>query len=772
MAEKPVQALSGGALKLIEAANKKKKETGCSELGVHHWLMILIERQAAAIEAAGAGINIRQERVEIMDRLRAGDPGALIDQDTVVRTASINAAERGSKQVQERDITLAVLKLAGYEIPAPDSSQPGMTAQGNSLVLTLPQVEAPSELKMSAHSTPRDSVAGTGSGSDGGSGSGSRVDVRPASPAPVAVRAKSTTPTLDQFGRDLNEEARTGKLVRVVGRDEEIQLAIETLCRRTKRNPVLVGPAGVGKTAIAEGLAYRVIEGTVPAMLKDARIIALHPSMLTAGAGYTGELEKRMKAIMAEASQEGIILFIDEIHTIMGAGGMMGTTDIASILKPTLARGNLAVIAATTDEEYRRYIEHDSALERRFQPIRINEVSPEITTKILEDLNVELGKKHNISVAPGVINFLINFAQQFMRNRHFPDKGIDLLEQCFAHAITQNASTVDLAGAQVVAQRMVGMPLSLDKRLDNLRDCLDQQAILPSKAVSQLLDRLQVTLRGLDLRTTRPNAVVLLSGDAAHNSERLAGTIAEALFGSPDRVITIDFSRMWHAEDINLLVGAPPGYVGYSDSLPLHKLAQTPWCVLRFENIDACHPNIRETIAQGFYDGWIMDGRGKPMYLSDTVVLMTADIKVQNRSATGFLATKSETGASEVNKLVEGKLGNVMAEKIDLFIYRLEGDADMSKKWLEDHFIGDLTRRYQKQGIVVHWDDTTLSWILEQYKSNWTSRDWESWVDKTLSPMIIPYLPGFGEFRDRDITIRIEENQVKINEEMKGFSKS
>jgi ATP-dependent Clp protease ATP-binding subunit ClpC len=297
-------------------------------------------------------------------------------------------------------------------------------------------------------------------------------------------------------------------------------------------------------------------------MLKNARIIALHPSMLTAGAGYAGELEKRMKAIMAEASQDGIILFIDEIHTIMGAGGMMGTTDIASILKPALARGSLAVVAATTDEEYRRYIEHDSALERRFQPIRINEVTPEITLKILEDLTGELGKKHNITVEPGVLKFLIGFAQQFMRNRHFPDKGVDLLEQCYAHAITQNSDSVDLAGAQVVAQRMVGMPLSLDKRLANLRDCLNQQAVLPTKAVGQLMDRLQVTLRGLDLRTTRPNAVVLLSGDAAHISERLASTLAEALFGSPDRVITIDFSRMWHAEDINLLVGAPPGYVG------------------------------------------------------------------------------------------------------------------------------------------------------------------------------------------------------------------
>ena len=722
-------SLTLGASRIVEAANRKKNDSHCDYLGLHHWLLTLIERHPAMIEALSAGFNVQQVRKKLLEDLQQGQPGAPTEDTAVIEAALRMARKNGKEQASERELAAVILTTASYTVSGPNGSKATAASQTN----------IPAEI--------------------------AAIPPIPIISIPVkdgAGKPKSSTPVLDQFGRDLIEEARKGKLTRVIGREEEVQLTIETLCRRTKRNPVLVGPAGVGKTAIAEGLAYRILECSVPAMLANARIISVHPSSLTAGASVQGELEKRVKAMLQEASQGGIILFIDEIHTIMGAGGIPGATDIASILKPALARGDIACIAATTDDEYRRFIEHDSALERRFQPIRIHEISAEVTLKILAEIAVELSGRHTIEVQEGVLPFLIDFGQQFMRNRHFPDKGVDLLEQCFAHSIMKGKAVLDLEDAHEVAQRMVGMPLALETRLGDLRTVLLNQAFMSGESITQLIDRLQVTLRGLDLRTTRPNAIVLLSGDAAAGSDRLAGAIAATLYGSSERVISIDFSRMWHAEDINLLVGSPPGYVGYSDSLPLHRLAQTPWSVLRFENIDACHSSIRDVLAQGFYDGFIMDGRGRPIYLSDTVVLLTADIDVQGQHSTGFLGTREDTAVTKAQKMLVDSLGEDMAERIDLFVYKLGGENDLSEKWLEDHLIADLNRRYAKQGVDVKWDESALKWLFNQYKCNWTGRDWENWVDNELSPKIIQYLPTGGGNKKKSVSVQVSEGLVLV----------
>ena len=385
----------------------------------------------------------------------------------------------------------------------------------------------------------------------------------------------------------------------------------------------------------------------MPAPLQGVRIISLQPSVLVAGADTRGDLEKRMQGILQEAAQNRVILFIDEIHTIIGAGGMVGTNDLGALLKPALARGEIAVISATTDDEYRRFIESDTALERRFQPIRVNELNPEQTFQVLSALREQLGAKYKVQVEDDVLDWLIQFGQQFMKNRHFPDKAVDLLEQSVAHAVAKGLPTLSLEDAQEVAQRMVGMPLSLETRLANLQKTLAEQGLMRPEEVQGLLNRLQVTMRGLDVRASRPNAVLLLSGAAAESSETLARTIAGALFGDPERVVTIDLSRMVHPEDVSLLVGAPPGYVGYSDTLPLHRLAQIPWCVVRFENVDLCHPSIRAVITQGVLEGRLTDGRGKPIYFSDTVIMMTAEITLQTQHSLGFRLQRRTGGRDQ-----------------------------------------------------------------------------------------------------------------------------
>ena len=704
MTDTQPQPLSAAAQKFQEAALKKQKENQHSLLGTHHWLSVLMDRYPTLIESLVRGLKIFETRKQIADKMKQGDPGAALDGETVEKRALEYASARGQDQPSDRDVAAAILISAGYSLnqPTAESQPPAAPPQ------TAPA--QPAEVQSGA-----------------------------AEPNQPALKTL-TTPMLNQFGRDLTEEAKTGKLSALLGREAEIQLTIETLCRRTKRNPILVGPAGVGKTAIVEGLAQRIAAGDVPAMLQDHRIIALQPSVLVAGSSMHGQLEQRIKEILQEARHPGILLFIDEIHSIMGAGGMLGTSDLASILKPALARGDLACIAATTDDEYRRFIETDAALERRFQPIRINELTPAQTLPIMQSLAEDLSRHYNLKVDPRVLPWLVDFADRYLRNRHFPDKAVDLLEQCFAHAATLSQTEITEAGAKEVAQRLIGMPLALDQRMGNLTAALDKLNLFNKEDRAALINRLQVTLRGLDLRNTRPNIVVLLGGDAARQSDLLAETLAEHLFGDPDRVITIDLSRMLHPEDVNLLVGAPPGYVGYSDSLPLHRLLQSPWSVVRFENVEACHPYIREVLAQALADGWIFDGRGKPIYFSDSVILLTAEIAAQSRRQAGFMGAAGAEEPLYLEQFLTSALGDAMAAQVDLFALGLPSANTSPQDWIQETIFSRLEQRYLSLGIRLRWSPSALAWLSEQAQQTLSQHSWEEWADRVLTPSVLQVL--------------------------------
>lgn len=719
--------VSPGVKQLIEHAKRKKEEARHNFLGLNHWLLALFERHAPMAEAMVKNINSENLRKMLFARIQEGELGKEVAETEVVQQASDRAAQKGKSQITERDVVYVLLLMAGYEI---------LDADGT----TLPLTEKPPTLPESPNVQSQPPLSGNGETS----------------------KVTGETPTLDQFGRDLTKEARSGNLRPLVGREDEVQLMIETLCRTTKRNPVLIGPAGVGKTAIVEGFAQKVISDNVPAFLKNSRIIALQPSILVAGAHYAGELDKRMQAILSEAKNQGIILFIDEIHTIMGTGGMIGTSDIGSMLKPALARGDIAVIAATTDDEYRKFIENDTALERRFQPIRVHELNPEQTFIILQSVREVLATKRNVKMEDGILRWLIHFGDQNMRNRHFPDKAVDLLEQCVAHSLAIGKNIVELSDAQEVGQRMVGMPLSLEKRLKNLEYRLSQQGILSAEEIQVIVNRLQVTMRGLDLRSGRPNAVLLLSGDAASNSDVLAEALSKELFGSTDRVISIDFSRFTHPSDISLLVGAPPGYVGYSDSLPLHRLAQIPWCILRFENLDQCVSSVRTFISQGLETGMIVDGRGKPLYFSDTVVLITSDVRVSVQHGLGFRAEVEQIKSDDIFKAVVESIGLEVAEQVDLFVPGIAKTGGLTKKWIEENLLKDLAERYLSQGIELHWDQTTIDWLTKRQEDYLSERDWERWVDETLSPALIPFIPRSGKGKIIALNVKMNDNKVVV----------
>ncbi len=720
MSDSPIKRMTTAAQRIGEAALQLQAASKHEKLGLNHWLLTILERHGAMVEGMLPGFRLDETKKDLRARLAKNEIGMPLDEAAAVEQAEAFARRRSKTQAAERDLAAAVLTLAGF---TPEAVAAGAPAVSTPTAATDPAA-APAEGKI---------------------------------PPPA-------TPTLDKFGSDLTKKAREGKLPPLIGREEELQLMVETLCRRTKRNPVLIGPAGVGKTAIVEGLAQRVVEGKVPALLRNVRIVALQPSNLVAGSEMRGDFEKRMQTLIQEASQPDLILFIDEIHSMMGAGGTAGSTDFASILKPSLARGDLAVIAATTDAEHRRFIEEDAALERRFQPVRVQELTSEQTFQVLVGLREMLVRRYSIQAPDEVLRWLIQFANQYMHNRFFPDKAVDLLEQSYAHAAVSNKTTVELEDAQNVAQRMVGMPLDLETRITSLQRLLNEESNLTPEQIETLANRLRVTLRGMDLRSARPNATVLLCGAAAEQVGQLAGTLAAALFGAENRVISIDMSRILQREDINLLVGAPPGYVGYEDALPLHGLAQMPWCVLVFDAVDACHPSARALLAQSISNGFILDGHGKPLYLSDTVILLTASVHFETQHSLGFQAAQaSQPDEERIIKAIVDAVGMELAAQIDLVIAGTRPPSETTARWLMRNFLPSLAARYKTQGLEVTWDESLVSWMSSsQEKGLLEQIEWERWADQDLSPELIHYLPTPGS-PNVALCVKISDNKIVVD---------
>jgi ATP-dependent Clp protease ATP-binding subunit ClpC len=572
---------------------------------------------------------------------------------------------------------------------------------------------------------------------------------KPTRPEPGPVEARPT-PTLDKLGRDLTQQAREGKLAPVVGRRDEMQVMIETLCRTTKRNPLLVGPAGTGKTAIVEGLAQRVTSGDVPKVLKDTRIVEVQISSLLAGSDSVGSLEDKVGPLIEEASQPGVILFIDEIHTMVGAGAYRNNdNDLAQMLKPALARGDIACIGATTEGEYRHYIEKDAALERRFQPVRVHEPSAEETLHILGAVRDRLARIRGVRVSDLVLQRVVGLAKQLLPNRHFPDKAVDLVEQCVAHALLNDRTGVEPGDVEAVVRRMVGMPLGRLERLATLKERLTARALMSKPDGDALLSRLSVAVSGVDMNPERPNAVLLLTGDAEANAGELAETIADSLYGSAERVIRIDCGRFTDPGHLPLLIGEQSGAGSRPANLaPLQRLAQTPWCVLQLDNMHACHWVIRDVIRHAIAAGHLTDGRGKEIYLSDTVVVMTAQAEFSRVG--GFrLQTFAEGGADASRSAAEQALGEDLLAEVDLVCTELPEQGSAERRWIEEELLAQLHRRYEEQGVLVSWDAGLVEWLLSQQASARSRRGGKRLIDEQVSPLLVPHLGQAGTVRLR-----------------------
>jgi len=695
----PLDQLTPDAVMLVRAGLQAWYDLGPRDEppGVHHWWWALLERRAALVESLVAEVSAGEMQRALARKIAAREFGDALPADELIVLAVARAKPRHDTHATERDVAAVVLQMAGCTL----------ADESNAFYISS-QAVSPSSLDAPA----------TGA---------------------AAEPAQPPTPTLEQVGWDLTRAARAGQLRPVVERDHEIRLIIETLCRTTKRNPVLVGPAGVGKTALVEGLAWRIAHDDVPAVLRGVRVIAITASTLNAGCSLVGDFEARMKAVITEACQDGIILFIDEVHTIIGAGGR-GNQDVANILKPALARGELACIAATTDDEYRRFIEADTALERRFQPVRVQEPSPEQTLAVLRAVRDRLDGCRQVQVPEAILQWLITFAAQYLRNRHFPDKAIDLLEQCVAYAVANGNSEVTTADARAVAERMIGMPCALDSRLESLQTRLDAQRLLCPADRGTLLSRLAVTMRGLDLRAERPNAVLLLTEDAASLAETLARALAETLFGAAERIVVLDFALLAHPDDVTLLLGARPGYVGYERTLPLHDVAQKPWCVLRCDNLHACHPYFLDLLTAALSSGYVTDSSGKRIYLSDTVVLLSAENCGSATHALGFTTADCRQDTVVQDEEIATTLGHDLLRAIDIICRQGQMAEGNLRHWITQTLLAPLAAKYRPYGLQLTFDASIIAWLEEQQTAMTHEQDWERLIDEQISPVLVPLL--------------------------------
>ena len=535
-----------------------------------------------------------------------------------------------------------------------------------------------------------------------------RLDFRPAG----RTLEESSAHPLAQFGVDLTQLARDGKIDPVIGREGEIDRVIQILSRRKKNNPILIGEAGVGKSAIVEGLALRIARGEVPATIASKRIFSLDVSALIAGTKFRGEFEERMQQLLDLLRRScDTIVFIDEIHTIVGAGSTQGSLDTANILKPALARGELQTIGATTLDEYRTDIESDAALERRFQRVLIEPTTPEQTLLILQRIAPGYERHHRVHYSDEALRACVELTGRYVTERCFPDKAIDALDEAGSRAHLQRdaeRATVEIGEELIrrVVSDMTGIPAERvsegeASRLRSLRDHLARRVVGQQEAVERIARTIRRSRAGLQ-DENRPIGVFLFVGPTGVGKTLLAKEVSKWLFDERRGLIRIDMSEYAEKHNVARLIGPPPGYVGYGEGGQLTKaVRRQPYSVVLFDEIEKAHPEVFNTLLQLFDEGRLTDGSGRTVDFRNTILIMTSNVgsrEVARKSVRVGYATPSKgpvrdtASDGEYRRELERVFAPEFLNRIDDIVIFRTLDADDVVRIIDLELQGLLTR--------------------------------------------------------------------------------
>lgn len=580
---------------------------------------------------------------------------------------------------------------------------------------------------------------------------------------------------LGNYCTNLSQRAAEGKLDAVIGRDKEISRVIQILSRRTKNNPCLIGEPGVGKTAIAEGIAQHIHAGTVPMHLKDKQVYLLDLTSLVAGTQFRGQFESRVKGLIAEVKQEGnIILFIDEVHNLVGAGNSEGSMNAANILKPALSRGEIQVIGATTFEEYRKYIEKDSALERRFQPVTVNEPTVDETVEVLSGIAKYYEEYHRVHISPAMIRLCAVLAERYITDRFLPDKAIDLLdESCACTSLRspeienydvllkkkqaleekeksiEDETEIDYEALAQVKGELIRLKSSLETAeaelehvkvtSDDLAKVIELWTGIPAHKIAEteftklanLEERLKTRVIGQDeavdllakaikrtrvqLSPRRRPASFIFVGPTGVGKTELVKVLSEELFDSNEPLIRLDMTEFMEKHSVARMIGSPPGYVGYDEAGQLtEKVRRRPYSVILFDEIEKAHPDVMNILMQILDEGKIDDAQGRTVSFENTVICMTSNAGSTDKSiGVGFNRTEAEVSKEKAMKGLREFLRPEFISRIDeVVVFQNLTKEDFQK--IAALMLDEMKEPLAEKDITVQYDDAALAAIAEE----------------------------------------------------------
>ena len=544
--------------------------------------------------------------------------------------------------------------------------------------------------------------------------------------------SKTGTPALDKYGRDLTAQARNGELDPVVGRQAEIERVVQILSRRKKNNPILIGEPGVGKSAIVEGLALRIESGEA-ATLAGKRIVSLDIASMVAGTTYRGQFEERMKSVINELHKHPeIILFVDEIHTIMGAGNAQGSLDAANILKPALARGEVQCIGATTITEYRKSIEKDGALERRFQKVMVQPTSAEETYAVLTRISEVYGAFHHVQYTEEALHACVKLTDRYITDRFFPDKAIDAMDEAGAWKGSQakkqegDETMVKVTEADVafVVSRMSGVPVQRvaqaeGEQLRQMSEVIKQRVIGQDKAIDTIVKAIQRSRMGLR-NPNKPIGTFFLLGPTGVGKTHLAQCLAEEMFGNRDAIVRFDMSEYIEKHTVSLLVGAPPGYVAHEEGGKLTEaVRRKPYSIVLFDEIEKAHADIFNILLQVMDEGRLTDRQGRVVDFRNTIIIMTSNVGTRQLNefgaGIGFNADEIDEKQSEymLTKALNRTFPPEFVNRLDnvVVFHPLNDEALAQILTLELH---PLKLRLEAMGYKLQLTKKTTEQLLER----------------------------------------------------------